>query len=209
MGTGGTVVPPLDAFGTRLELEELRAGLDVSGVPALRLEIRDSDLLLEVAGADVGSDEVSRAVTWLRSMFSPLIPVQLEKRERLDEVGTVVVDGRRSLRSVIVLAEVRNPVLELSDALHDLLERLGVERSFAAAQGLPRTLEDSLAENLNEMAARWSECLSEWGVELASPWSHCGMPMSGNSKGSCVGLGKSPCKTATPMLKPTMRLASK
>ena len=128
--------PFLDAFGTRLDPSDLRAGLGEFGVPSVRLEVGDDELWLHVAGRAQSSDEVSRAVTWLRGQFSPLVPVHVRVDADEGAEGAEVVDVRRAVRTVIALAEAPDPEA-LDEAVGQVLDRLGVSRGSPSPEPPP------------------------------------------------------------------------
>ena len=119
------------AFGTRLDPDELLAGLDAQGIEAARLIVDDDGLTVECAEADLRRDDVARGVTWLRAKFSPLVPVRVARRR---EGGSPrYVDARRRPREVVALAEVTDPDAGFGAAVEDELARKELRRDTLAA----------------------------------------------------------------------------
>lgn len=134
------------AFGTRLDPDELLAGLDAQGIEAARLIVDDDGLTVECAEADLRRDDVARGVTWLRAKFSPLVPVRVARRR---EGGSPrYVDARRRPREVVALAEVTDPDAGFGAAVDDLLQRLGAAAEAAAGEVRAAAVDDPLHAGL-------------------------------------------------------------
>lgn len=114
--------PITDAFGTRLDPSELLHGLAELGVRDARLIVADDGLVLECDDPDQRSDVTARALTWLRSRFSPLVPLRSRGRT-YDDAG--IVDERQRRTEIVTLVELTRPPLESLPLLENLLDRLG------------------------------------------------------------------------------------
>src|SRR5690554_5014380 len=66
--------PVTDAFGTRLDPDALVAGLSAQGLVDVRLVLEDGGFVVRHSGSDAAS--TMKALTWLRSVLSPLVPAR-------------------------------------------------------------------------------------------------------------------------------------
>lgn len=112
--------PLRDAFGTRIDPQRLLDGVQAQGVGAASLELSDEGLLIRCARID---DDVARAraLTFVRSLLSPLVPCRLEGGYQ--EAAPPVVDECRAVPLQVALAEIFDPA-RFAPATDDLLERL-------------------------------------------------------------------------------------
>lgn len=158
-------VPPLDAFGTRLDPAALRSALASFGLPAAHLRLDDHGVTLTIAGADPNGDDASRAATWLRGAFSPLVPFALRVDPSLPPGPPVFDDRREQLPDLVALAEVFSPPAGLPAALHDLLDRLHLHGPARPAQpaACPAVDDPELAARLRPLAEAWGEALASRG----------------------------------------------
>ncbi len=136
--------PLLDAFGTRHRPDDVRDGLRDAGLDAFELRALDDALHLAVAPDALDGDAVARAVTWLRSRFSPLVPVHTEAHANAPREG--LVRDLRARRPVSVfLAEIPSP-----DALDGVMRALQARAGFGLAAAPPATppLEDPVLRDV-------------------------------------------------------------
>lgn len=129
-GDRRTAGPLTDAFGTRLDPALLVEGLQSIGLRRFRLLARDDGIVLECEDPRPWQDDTARALTWLRSKFSPLVSIRAEK---LHAAAPAFADVRSRGPLVVALAEVADGEMDLKQALGDLLQRLG--RGDKEAQG--------------------------------------------------------------------------
>ena len=99
--------PITDWFGTVLQPEDLCAGLVDCGLERSRLVIDDDGLTIEFSEGAATDDIPSRALTWIRTQFSPLVPARLLHVEGLE--GSTIQDARASTASRITLVEIADP----------------------------------------------------------------------------------------------------
>ncbi|MBI4678661.1 MAG: hypothetical protein HY748_13870 [Elusimicrobia bacterium] len=134
---GSAVQLLLDAFGTRLEAGEVVSGLAGQGLSSFSLLVLDDELVLRL-GRGVPEDLEARAVTWLKGLFSPLMPCRVERLPagRSKKPVREVVSARSAPVHVVSLAEVWRPD-DLKTAFPGLVSRLGVppRLGIAPAQG--------------------------------------------------------------------------
>lgn len=166
----------LDAFGTRLDPAALRAELATFGVP-LQLVAHDDGLTLTL-DADLRSDAASRAVTAVRGAFSPLLPVRVHAAPLPPGVS---LEDRTTPRHVIALAEIVRPPSGLDEALHSLLDRLGVPTGPAVTADVtpPPTDDAELGGRLAGLAAAWAAALGARGVATGGlSWLDAGLRLT-------------------------------
>lgn len=111
-----------DAFGTRLDPDELLAGLDALGLDGGALRFTDAGVTLRCTDEDPRSDAVARASTWLRTRLSPLVPVHVEVGSAASER---FVDARTRVAQVVSVVELVDPPAEMALGVAALCERLG------------------------------------------------------------------------------------
>lgn len=134
----GPSVPLLDAFGTRIDPDALRAGLEAVGLPRGRVTFEDDGVELAVSG-ETEELVAQRAATALRATLSPLLPVRRAVYAAGEAQGGVsVVDARRRPPVRVGLVEVTAPREQLPAALAALLARAG-EPPPAASAGATAT----------------------------------------------------------------------
>jgi predicted NodU family carbamoyl transferase/ferredoxin len=114
--------PLTDAFGTRLNPAELLRGLQQMGLVRARLIARDQEIVLECDDPSPWCDDTARALTWLRTQFSPLVSV---RSAPCTPGGAEFIDRRSRQGQSIALAEITGGEDGVSAALEDLLQRLG------------------------------------------------------------------------------------
>lgn len=157
--------PLTDAFGSRLQPGAIAAGLDEQGLSRSVLVVTDAGLKLVYDGPDELSDPVSRAVTWLRSVFSPLVPVEIEQVED-GAFDARIVDQRTRLPHVLSLVECDSPS-GFRAAARELVRRLAV-RPGEPGQGrveCPPVEDGALRAALESLADAWGEALTDAGVD--------------------------------------------
>lgn len=156
--------PILDTFGTRLDPADLQAGLASFGVPGVALFLYDHEVVLEVAGAPVEGDAVSRCVTWVRGRFSPLMGCRVFPVPSLPQ-PVEIVDRRERLPIPLVFAEVFDARTELAPALDGLLARLGLPAvpGTPGVASAPRTPDAALSARLTQLGAAWGAALARFG----------------------------------------------
>lgn len=111
--------PLLCAFGTRLDPDELLAGLDALGLGDARLFVDDAGVRLACVAPDVRRDGVARGLTFLIARFSPLVPVRAVALDEVGGAGARFVDERRRTLLHVALAELCAPTDD--DALRHML----------------------------------------------------------------------------------------
>lgn len=161
-----------DAFGTRLDPSLLTSGLAETGLENAVVVVSDGGFRIEHTTTDALVE--MRALTWLRSLLSPLVPVDFVRREQASE-GARFVDERQHPPPLVVAAEAWSPE-SLHETMDDLLARLGLERgeargrlvtSSALAQDL-RPLADALGRALNERLSSYDVDLGETTLGIAT-----------------------------------------
>lgn len=113
--------PVTDAFGTRLDPEALVAGLGAQGLVDVRLVLEDGGFVVQHAGSDAVS--TMKALTWLRSVLSPLVPARLEDAAPQPEASRFT-DLRTHLPALVTIGEAWGPET-LAGVVDDVLRRLG------------------------------------------------------------------------------------
>ena len=96
-------VPVTDYFGTRLEPRSLASGLRRQGARRFSLVIEDGGILLRLAAQEGAPEASARAGTWLRSVFSPLLPCRVESPA--PNLGPEFIDRRRRPLLIVRLTE--------------------------------------------------------------------------------------------------------
>ena len=116
-----------DYFGTRLEPRGLRAGLKAAGLGRFALILRDDEAILRLPARLTQDESAQRALTWLRSQMSPLLPCRIEpaSRAQLPDLDGSLVDRRRRPLWIVALAEIWNEEKDSAGAAAGLLARLG------------------------------------------------------------------------------------
>lgn len=176
--------PITDAFGTRLEADALAAGLAQAGLDTAHLLLTDDGLVLECADPSDARDDVASAVTWLRSRFSPLVPLRVAPQTTTE--GPRIADQRRRPLDVIALVEVTNPETGLAPAIAELLRRTGPEHAAGAI--LAARVEDPpRADLVARIAAELQSRSVGASIAVLAP-SPAGMQVVGESASSALHL---------------------
>ncbi len=121
-----------DAFGTRLEPEEIESNLREFGLEDFQIVLSDDGWTLHHPGLTAKCDAVSFSATWLREKLSPLLPVylQAEMFPNENEFKSVFIDQRSHEFETIALAEVRQSEAFSNEIIEELLLRI-FEKSAA------------------------------------------------------------------------------
>ncbi len=155
--------PITDWFGTRLEADELAAGLSANGLKDARLVIGDEGLRLEYSGFAATDDAPSLAITWLRTKFSPLVPVELATKA-VD--GVSVVDEREKATHHIHLFEFSEPS-DFADIARAALASVDTQAGPGADPAhFPKSRDKVALGMMEHLAQAWAEATAG---KLAGP----------------------------------------
>lgn len=156
VGMSALRAPLRDAFGTRLDPLRLLDGVEAQGVGRASLSLSDEGLLIRCERVDDDAAR-ARALTFVRSLLSPLVSCRLEGD--FDPSAARVVDERRTLPVHVALAEVFEPA-RFATAADDLLARL----SESAPTGLRAT--GGSVVRADDVGPEWSGLANELSAHL-------------------------------------------
>ena len=118
--------PLSDAFGTRLDPRALLEGLERLGLRDAGLTFTDAGVTLRCPDPDPRRDELARALTWLRTQLSPIVPLALAPLAAAEQPR--LIDARSRLPAQISVVELVDPPAEMAAAVESLLARCRVTR---------------------------------------------------------------------------------
>ena len=151
--------PLLDAFGSRLDPHELLQGLQQQGLTEVGLRASDNGITV-VSNIAANDERAARALTWLRTRLSPLVSVKLEHGAPKPELE----DTRTRFPVVVSLAELFDPIEEISNALSWLLRRLRLQGGGAARAAA--IFSEELSPPMDHFARKLSESVAS--LDLAA-----------------------------------------
>lgn len=152
--------PLLDFFGGEITHKKLMRGFSALGLRGARLVLEDDGITLRCVGEDVDNEKAQHALTWLKSVFSPLTPIKLEQvKDRERSVRSLQLFDNRKREIDPLAFEEFSDKDNINDAVENLFLKLGLKAtdknaendfSFSKVSAVDRNLEQAINKNFSK-----------------------------------------------------------